>query len=79
MSLAELLPAIRALPADDRRELVRLLSDELDGRPAGAPTRAEMDRFFPPGVSFEVYTPLDCFEAAHALEQLLAAEKKDRG
>jgi hypothetical protein len=31
MSLADLLPAIRALPADDRRELVRLLTKELDG------------------------------------------------
>lgn len=31
MPLADPLPAIRALPADDRRELVRLLSDERDG------------------------------------------------
>ncbi|MBX9581463.1 MAG: hypothetical protein K2X87_14275 [Gemmataceae bacterium] len=29
MSLADLLPAIRALPADDRRRLVHLLVDEL--------------------------------------------------
>ncbi|MBX9627464.1 MAG: hypothetical protein K2X82_26930 [Gemmataceae bacterium] len=31
MSLADLLPAIRALPVDDRRQLVHLLIDELAG------------------------------------------------
>lgn len=31
MSLADLLPAIRALPAGDRRQLMHLLVDELSG------------------------------------------------
>lgn len=50
MSLADLLPAIRALPTDERRQLVHLLIDELDGPPPPADEVPEQWRdFFRPG------------------------------
>lgn len=48
MSLAELLPAIRALPMCERQELKRLLLEEMEAR---IPTPPEAMFSIPPGVA----------------------------
>lgn len=75
MSLADLLPAIRALPADDRRQLAHLLADELAA--GHEPTEDErlIARCFPPGATFEVWSPIEAPEAAAVLMAMLEAEK----
>ena len=76
MSLAELLPAVRMLPREDQLELVRVLSAELV-----APAKQESDeemvgRLFPPGATYEIYTPEMSPEAVQALQQLLQEQSK---
>ena len=71
MSLAEILPAVRMLPREDQLELVRVLSAEL-AAPAEQETEEEMlQRLFPPGVTYDIYTPEVDPEAVHLLQQLL--------
>lgn len=61
MSLADLLPAIRALPRGEKLELVRLLNDEVTAPPAaqadGPFTDEELRKMFPPGFVAEVWFP----------------------
>jgi len=76
MSLAEILPAVRMLPRADQLELVRVLSEEL-----AAPAKQESEdellrRLFPPGATYEIYTPDVSPEAALILQQLLHEHTK---
>lgn len=77
MSLADLLPAIRALPADERRELARLLCDELPSGPPVEPAEQAglAAEFFPPGLTLELWSPIQMDGAAEILAAMLAAER----
>ena len=61
MSLTELLPAVRALPADEKRELYLLLRDEVD---------PEAVRLMTIGGAHEA------FDAAAILEAMMHAEAR---
>jgi hypothetical protein len=71
MSLAEILPAVRMLPREEKVELVRVLTAELE-----APTKSETEeemlrRLFPPGAVYEIFTPQFPPEAAAELALFL--------
>lgn len=76
MSLAELLPAIRALPKPEQVELLHLLIDGVAEPPPTA-TNAddgitdEIRRMFPPGYVAEVWFPGANPEGAAAAMQVL--------
>jgi hypothetical protein len=67
MSLTELLPAIRELSRDEKRELLTVLSRELSANEVGV--------FFPPGAEFPIWSPHDSYEAAAMLQRLLDEQK----
>jgi len=67
MSLAELVPALHDLPRDEKLEVIRLLATEL--------TRQEGIDLLQDGASYPVWTPLDAFDAAKSLQQLLDQER----
>ena len=67
MSLAELVPEVRALPHDDKVRLAHLLITELAREGSGLREGVE--------AAFPVWTPYDAFEAAHKLSKALAQEK----
>jgi hypothetical protein len=73
VSLAELLPAIRALPRAERVQLLHLLIDEVAEAPAAPePLDAfteEMRKLFPPGYVAHVWFPGPNPEAAAAAIQ----------
>jgi len=71
MSLAEILPAVRLLPREEKMELVRVLSAELAG-PAQQESQEEMLRpLFPPGAKYDIFTPQFPPEAAEEVARLL--------
>jgi hypothetical protein len=63
MTLAELLPAIRQLPALDKLRLIRILAEDLDTADDIAP--------FEPHKIYYLPTPYDTFGAGRALMQAL--------
>ena len=67
MSLAELVPALHDLPRNDKLEVIRLLVTDL--------TRQEGSDLLQAGASYPVWTPLDAFDAAKSLQQLLDQER----
>lgn len=79
MSFPEVLAAARALPRAEKLQLMHALVDDVGGEEASAqPTDAEADllkKYFPPGATLEIHTPLECYAAAAALEELLKQEK----
>jgi hypothetical protein len=75
MSLAEILDAVRTLPRAEKVRLLHALIDDVGGAPEVTPEETLIARYFPPGATFEIATPLDCYEAAAALQQLLDREK----
>jgi hypothetical protein len=77
MSLAELLPAIRALPAGEKVQLMHLLVDELGG---AKPVHEEFPEHLrhlipPPGTVFEVWFPEANPQAVAAAMQALQDRK----
>lgn len=66
MSLAEVLPEARALPREDKIELLRVLSKELE----------ESEAPLIPPITYEVWSPFDAFEAAQTMSDLLEEEKR---
>lgn len=66
MSLAELLPAVRALTRDEKLELVRVVNDELG--------KDDLARLYPPGVEhhagFGLYDEASCQAAAKMYEMM---------
>ena len=63
MSLAEMVPALHDLPRRDKLELIRLLVTGF--------TRQEGIDLLESGASYPVWTPLDAFDAARSLQQML--------
>jgi hypothetical protein len=63
MSLAELVPALHDLPRDENLEIIRLLVSVL--------TRQAGIDLLQGGASYPVWTPLDAFDAARSLQQML--------
>jgi len=59
MTLIEILPAVRQLPALDKLRLIRILAEELDTNEAIFP--------FEPGKIYYLATPYNTFEAGKAL------------
>lgn len=72
MSFSEILDAVKAMPRGEQVSLMQSLKEEV-----GEVSSDEemLTKCFPPGVVFEVFTPLDCGEAAAILERMLAKEK----
>lgn len=68
MSLAELLPAARALDGGDKLRLIRELAEDLT-------REEELRRLFPPGVEFPIWTPYESYEAAAIMQRLLDEQK----
>lgn len=62
MSLAELLPSLRALPRADKLRAIHLLVDEIG--------REETEQLLP-GAVYPVWTPLEAYEAASVLQALI--------
>jgi hypothetical protein len=71
MSLAELLPAVRMLPREDQLELVRVLSADLASSGKQESDEDKLRRLFPPGATYEIYTPQFSPEAADELARFL--------
>ena len=67
MSLAELIPTLQELPRDEKLAVIRLLVSDL--------TRQEGIDLLQSGASYPIWTPLDAYDAARSLQQLL---DKDR-
>lgn len=68
MSLAELVPALHELPRDDKLEVIQLLVTDL--------SQQEGIDFLESGASYPVWTPLDAFDAAKSLQQVLDQEQE---
>ena len=68
MSLAELVPAVKILPKADKLRLMQLLVIEL-AQEDGVP-------LLEAGAEYPVWTPLNAFEAAEILQQLLDSHNK---
>lgn len=69
MSLAELLPAARALDDGDKLRLIRELADDLA-------REEEIRRLIPPGVEFPVWSAFENYEAAAVLQKFLDEPEK---
>lgn len=63
MTLAELLPAVQELPLEDKRELMRILAQEVDGGDSIAP--------LVPHRVYELPTPYEAYGAAGTLLKAL--------
>jgi hypothetical protein len=70
MSLAEMMPALQSLPRDDKLEVIRLLVSDLK--------RQEGIDLLQSGASYPIWTPLDAYDAATSLQQLLDQERAER-
>jgi hypothetical protein len=68
MSLADVLPAVRALPRADRLQLAQLLIVEL-AQEEGTP-------LLQAGASYPVWSPYEAFDGAATLLRLLQQEKE---
>jgi hypothetical protein len=77
MSLAEIMPAVRSLPREEKMELVRVLSAELaaSGSSNDDPESEALLRLIPPGATFHIYTPEFSPGAADVLAELLKTQK----
>jgi hypothetical protein len=71
MSLAEIMPAARLLPREEKLELVRVLSAEL-AEPAKQDSEEDLiRRYITPGATYHIFTPQVGPEAVQILQQLL--------
>jgi hypothetical protein len=70
MSLAELLPALQNLPRGEKLEVIRLLVSDL--------TRQEGLNLLQSGASYPIWTPLEAYDAARSLQQLLDQDPGQR-
>jgi hypothetical protein len=68
MSIAEIIPAVRALPRSEKFTLVRLLLDDLAGEESLSALRQ--------GQEFPIYSPQFAPEAAAQLATLLKEQEK---
>jgi hypothetical protein len=83
MSLADLLPAIRALPRAEKAELIHLLVDDVSAPPAEPArdvglTDEQLREMFPPGYVAQVWFPGPNPEAVAAATRALAEYEAKR-
>jgi hypothetical protein len=67
MSLNEVLKEARGLSREEQLKLIQTLAEEL----------AKTSEGFVPGQEYQLWSPYDSFEAAHALEKFLQDEKQN--
>jgi hypothetical protein len=67
MSLAELMPELQKLPRDDKFAVIQLLVSDL--------TRQQGVELLQNGGCYAVWTPLDAFDAAKSLQQMLDQDR----
>ena len=67
MTLAELLPAVQQLPLAEKRRLIRILAEEVDGGEDIAP--------LVPHHVYELPTPYDTYGAAEVLLKALESDE----
>jgi hypothetical protein len=67
MSLAELMPALQNLPRNDKFEVIRFLVSDL--------TRQEGIECLQSGASYPIWTPLEAYDAARSLQQVLDQDR----
>ncbi len=67
MSLAEILPAVRELPALDKLRLIRILAEELDTGEDISP--------FEPNKIYYLPTPYEVYGAGEVLMKAMAADQ----
>jgi hypothetical protein len=70
MTLTELLPEARQLPAKDKLKLIRALAEDLEGD--------SMSSWFPQEGQYQVLTPYGCEGAATALMEALERGEEQR-
>jgi len=70
MSVAELMPALQDLPREDKLEVIRFLVSDL--------TRREGVDVLQSGGSYPVWTPLEAYDAARSLQELLEQDRVQR-
>src|SRR5262249_11759158 len=70
MSLAELVPALQDLPREDKLEVIRLLVSDL--------TRQDGFELLQSGASYPIWTPLEAYDAARSLQQMLDQDRVQR-
>jgi hypothetical protein len=79
MSLAELLPAIRALPREEQVQLMHLLVDEMSKEMPLTTEEALLRKLFSGGLTIDVVSPIECYGAAQELQELLDNSKQTSG
>ena len=67
MSLAELMPALQALPRADKLQVIQVLAADL--------AREEAAALIPAGASCPIWSPFEAFDAARVLMDLLEKER----
>jgi len=67
MSVTELMPALQSLPREDKLQVIQFLVSDL--------TQREGIDFLQSGASYPVWTPLDAYDAARSLQQLLEQDR----
>jgi hypothetical protein len=79
MSLAELLPMIHALPAEERKRLLQILREELgENQPVPGELPPHLRELIVPCAMYPVHTPFDCYEAAAVMQRLLNEGKSEQ-
>lgn len=72
MSFTEILDAVKAMPRGEQVSLLQTLKDEVG---EASSDEALLAKSFPPGVVFEIFSPIEAFEAAHILHQMVYGEQ----
>jgi hypothetical protein len=67
MSVAELMPALQNLPREEKLQVIRLLVSDL--------TRQQGIDLLQSGGSYPVWTPLEAYDAARSLQELLEQDR----
>jgi hypothetical protein len=69
-TVAELMPALQNLPREDKLQVIRFLVSDL--------TQQEGIDLLQSGASYPIWTPLDAYDAARALQQVLDQDRAQR-
>ena len=73
MSFSEILDAVKAMPRGEQVSLIQTLKEEVGEL---TPEEELLAKSFPPGVVFEIFSPIEAFEAAHILHQMVYGEQE---
>lgn len=72
MSFSEILAAVKALPRGEQVSMMEAIKEDVGEL---TPEEVLLAKYFPPGATFEVFTPFECHEAAAVLLQLIEERK----